>query len=99
MEVPEDEDPTYVQIMMSVPYNLNSYSAYLAVGVDNMRRSRQLAPLGSGRVGVARGGTEAVAGGAPALSRQESTLWSLLGGVEVERSGANFFAKDNTKMQ
>ena len=34
--MPPEEDPTYVQIMMSVPYNLNSYNAYLAVGVDTM---------------------------------------------------------------
>lgn len=36
LELPEDQQPTYIQIMMSVPYNLNSYNAYLAVGVDNM---------------------------------------------------------------
>jgi len=36
LELPPEEDPTYVQIMMSVPYNLNSYNAYLAVGVDTM---------------------------------------------------------------
>ena len=35
-ELPPEEDPTYIQIMMSVPYNLNSYNAYLAVGVDTM---------------------------------------------------------------
>ena len=34
--MPPEEDPTYIQIMMSVPYNLNSYNAYLAVGVDTM---------------------------------------------------------------
>ena len=33
---PETENPTYIQVMMSVPYNLNSYNAYLAVGVDSM---------------------------------------------------------------
>ena len=36
LELPPEEDPTYIQIMMSVPYNLNSYNAYLAVGVDTM---------------------------------------------------------------
>ena len=36
LELPVEEEPAYVQIMMSVPYNLNSYSAYLAVGVDGM---------------------------------------------------------------
>ena len=36
LELPETENPTYIQIMMSVPYNLNSYNAYLAVGVDSM---------------------------------------------------------------
>ena len=36
LELPPDEDPTYIQVMMSVPYNLNSYNAYLAVGVDTM---------------------------------------------------------------
>jgi hypothetical protein len=35
MELPLDEEPMYVQVMMSVPYNLNSYNAYLAVGVAN----------------------------------------------------------------
>ena len=34
--MPADEEPTYIQVMMSVPYNLNSYNAYLAVGVDTM---------------------------------------------------------------
>ena len=34
--MPPDEEPTYIQVMMSVPYNLNSYNAYLAVGVDTM---------------------------------------------------------------
>ena len=33
---PETDNPTYIQVMMSVPYNLNSYNAYLAVGVDSM---------------------------------------------------------------
>merc|ERR1739844_888206 len=36
LELPPDEEPTYIQGMMSVPYNLNSYNAYLAVGVDTM---------------------------------------------------------------
>ena len=36
LELPETENPTYIQLMGSVPYNLNSYNAYLAVGVDNM---------------------------------------------------------------
>ena len=36
LDLPEDQDPAYVQMMMSVPYNLNSYSAYHAVGVDSM---------------------------------------------------------------
>ena len=36
LELPEEDPPTYIQVMMSVPYNLNSYNAYLAVGVDGM---------------------------------------------------------------
>lgn len=36
LELPENAEPTYIQVMMSVPYNLNSYNAYLAVGVDDM---------------------------------------------------------------
>ena len=36
IEQPPEEEPTYIQIMMSIPYNLNSYNAYLAVGVDTM---------------------------------------------------------------
>ena len=35
-EEPNENKPSYVQVMMSVPYNLNSYHAYLAVGIDNM---------------------------------------------------------------
>ena len=33
---PNEKKASYLQIMMSVPYNLNSYYAYLAVGIDNM---------------------------------------------------------------
>ncbi len=33
MDFPPDLEPHYIQVMMSVPYNLNSFSPYLAVGV------------------------------------------------------------------
>ena len=36
LQLPEEAEPNYVQVMMSVPYNLNSYYAYLAVGIDTM---------------------------------------------------------------
>ena len=36
LELPQEAEPNYVQVMMSVPYNLNSYYAYLAVGIDTM---------------------------------------------------------------
>ena len=35
-EEPNEKKASYLQVMMSVPYNLNSYYAYLAVGIDNM---------------------------------------------------------------
>ena len=34
VELDPEEDPEYVQVMFSVPYNLNSYDSYLAVGVS-----------------------------------------------------------------
>ncbi len=36
LEVPLDEDPDFLQIMFSVPYNLNTYNAYFAVGVSEI---------------------------------------------------------------
>ena len=34
LELDPEEEPEYVQVMFSVPYNLNSYDSYLAVGVS-----------------------------------------------------------------
>ncbi len=34
LEVELDESPDYVQVMFSVPYNLNTYGAYYAVGIS-----------------------------------------------------------------
>ena len=36
LEVALDEEPDFLQIMFSVPYNLNTYSAYFAVGVSEV---------------------------------------------------------------
>ena len=36
LEVPLDEEPEYAQVMFSVPYNLNTYGAYFAVGVSEV---------------------------------------------------------------
>ena len=35
METPADDLPHYVQVMWSVPYDYNTYNAYLAVGIAN----------------------------------------------------------------
>ena len=34
LELDPSDDPEYIQVMFSVPYNLNSYDSYLAVGVS-----------------------------------------------------------------
>jgi hypothetical protein len=39
LEVPYDEVPDYVQLMFSVPYNLNLYGAYFAVGVSEVKEN------------------------------------------------------------
>jgi len=36
VEVPFEEQPDFVQLMFSVPYNLNLYGAYFAVGVSEL---------------------------------------------------------------
>jgi hypothetical protein len=35
METPSEDLPHYVQVMWSVPYDYNTYNAYLAVGIAN----------------------------------------------------------------
>ena len=34
MDLPPEVEPRYIQVMMSIPYNLNSFNAYLAVGIS-----------------------------------------------------------------
>ena len=36
LEVDPDSDPAYLQIMFSVPYNLNTHGAYFAVGISDV---------------------------------------------------------------
>ena len=35
METPSEDLPHYIQVMWSIPYDLNTYNAYLAVGIAN----------------------------------------------------------------
>ena len=35
LELDPEDEPEYIQIMFSVPYNLNSYDSYLGVGISS----------------------------------------------------------------
>ena len=36
LELDPEDEPEYLQVMFSVPYNLNNYDSYLAVGVSGV---------------------------------------------------------------
>ena len=36
LELDPAVEPEYIQVMFSVPYNLNNYDSYLAVGISNV---------------------------------------------------------------
>ena len=36
LEVPPEDDPEYIQVMFSVPYNLQTYDSYFAIGISQV---------------------------------------------------------------